>query len=64
MMGEIFTDEVMTKIENNLYWTCIATMFGFTLAALGLHPLLMFLAILTIGFLNPDDILKDNMSGV
>ena len=37
MMGEIFTDEVMTKIENNLYWTCIATMFGFTLAALGLR---------------------------
>ena len=63
-MGEIFTEDVMTKIMNHMYWTCIALMFGATLAAMGLHPYLMFLVIVTIGFLNPDNILKDNVSGV
>jgi hypothetical protein len=63
-MGEIFTEEVMTKILNSMYWTCIALMFGVTLAAMGLHPYLMFLVIVTIGFLNPDDILKDTVIGV
>lgn len=55
----IFTDEIITKMEKRIYWALISTMLGLTLGLiLNINPYLMFVIILCIGFLNPDDRIK------
>jgi len=58
-LTDIFTDEIIAKMERRIYWALISGMFGLTLYfLLNLNPIIMFCIILGIGFLNPDDIVR------
>ena len=58
MSEELFTKEIVEKMERRIYWAFISCLFGICFAFFGLNAIAMFFTILVIGYFNPDDRIK------
>jgi hypothetical protein len=64
MTDEIFTEEIIKKIEKRVYWATISILIGFCFIWVSMtyygtvNLIALFVFIIGVSFLNPDDRIK------